>query len=70
MYANEVNVALRALYRGALCIPAFEIVTPEAEEKGEQDGDDGDDTGYAPEYNFEEVDYTVKPDFVDTVRGS
>lgn len=67
---------MRALCRGALCIPAFEIVMPEAEEKGEglddQDsdgGDGGDDTRYAPEYNFEEMDYTVKPDFVDTVRG-
>lgn len=43
---------------------------PEAEEEGEGlDDQDGDDYGYAPAYNFEEVDYTVKPDFVDTVRG-
>ncbi|CAM9436265.1 unnamed protein product [Ectocarpus fasciculatus] len=65
-----------ATVRGALCIPAFEIVMPEAEEKGEglddQDSDGGDgggDTGYAPEYNFEEMDYTVKPDFVDTMKA-
>ncbi|CAM9424241.1 unnamed protein product [Ectocarpus sp. 4 AP-2014] len=66
-----------ATVRGALCIPAFEIVMPEAEEKGEElddkgeglDDQDSDDTGYAPDYNFEELDYTVKPDFVDTMKA-
>ncbi|CAB1121551.1 unnamed protein product [Ectocarpus sp. CCAP 1310/34] len=59
-----------ATVRGALCIPAFELVMPEAEEKGEGlDDQDSDDTGYAPDYNFEELDYTVKPDFVDTMKA-
>lgn len=59
-------------FRGALCIPAFEIVLPEVEEveeEGEgQEGKDADDTVFAPAYNYEDLDYTVKPDFVDTVR--
>lgn len=66
------------IYRGALCIPAFEIVIPEApaaaveeeEEEGVEGGQEGrgkGDTVFAPEYNYEDLDYTVKPDFVDTV---
>lgn len=57
-------------HRGALCIPAFEIMTPEApaaSEEGVAGGDD--DTAYAPDYNFEDLDYTIKEDFVDTVRA-
>lgn len=40
---------------------------PAAEEGGEGQGEDEDDAGYAPDYNFEDLDYTVKPDFLDTV---
>eukprot|EP00752_Nemacystus_decipiens_P012248 g10857.t1 len=59
-----------ATVRGALCIPAFEIVTPEAQAAVEgEEGPDEDDTAFAPDYNFEDLDYTVKPDFVDTVKA-
>ncbi|CAN0100670.1 unnamed protein product [Hapterophycus canaliculatus] len=61
--------------RGALCIPAFEIVIPEVEEaeEGEEDagkeGKGAEDTVFAPDYNYEELDYTLKPDFVDTMKA-
>lgn len=68
----NLSLTHTAMCRGALCIPAFEIVMPEVEEAeagdGEEEGEDADDTVFAPDYNYEDLDYTVKPDFVDTVR--
>lgn len=43
--------------------------TRETEEEEGQEGTDEDDTVFAPDYNFEDLDYTVKPDFIDTVRA-
>jgi len=59
--------------RGATCIPAFEIVMPEASESPEEEGQEAteeDGTVFAPDYNFEDLDYTVKPDFIETVRAA
>ncbi len=62
--------------RGAMCIPAFEIVMPEGSEAPEgeegegQEWNDEDGAVFAPDYNFEDLDYTVKPDFIDTVRAT
>lgn len=53
-----------------MCIPAFEIVMPEAPAAVEgEERQDEDDAVFAPDYNYEDLDYTVKPDFVDTVRA-
>ena len=61
--------------RGALCIPAFERATPKApppsSPEGTKDGSDIDSESipvYEADYDFEELEWQILPDFVERVR--
>lgn len=43
--------------------------SPAVEGEEGEEGQGEDDAVFAPDYNFEDLDYTIKPDFVDTVSA-
>lgn len=60
--------------RGALCIPAFERSTPKAPPPPSPEGTgDGSDVGSGPipvyeaDYDYEELEWKILPDFVERV---